>query len=233
MKKNNNSYLYWLIESLILIFVLFVLIQISSLKKSNKLLNEQINNINNNIETNFNSLKESLNSKIKNNNVTYYLYTEPKEETNIETKVEVEEELETEEIITIESFDCTYISVYNNYDIEYAEYELDELAALVYLEARGESEEGQQAVAEVVLNRVLDVDFPNTIHDVIYDTEFGVQFTPYEEVAYTTPTEIQYEVINRALYGNLILEKDVVYFATTALNNNVYAVIGNHVFCRK
>ena len=42
------------------------------------------------------------------------------------------------------------------------------LAKCVYAEARGESYEGQVAVAAVVLNRVESPDFPNTIAGVIY-----------------------------------------------------------------
>lgn len=42
------------------------------------------------------------------------------------------------------------------------------LAKTVYAEARGESYVGQVAVAAVILNRVADPDFPNTISGVIY-----------------------------------------------------------------
>jgi hypothetical protein len=42
------------------------------------------------------------------------------------------------------------------------------LARAVYFEARSESELGQLAVAKVILNRVKDPDFPNTICGVVY-----------------------------------------------------------------
>lgn len=116
--------------------------------------------------------------------------------------------------------------------IEISDDELRELAALIYLEARGEPADGQQAVAEVVLNRVLSDEFPNTVHDVIYDTKYGVQFTPYKRVASTTPTEAQYEAIHNALYGDLILDEDVLYFSRGAYNSKVFIKIGGHVFCR-
>ena len=41
------------------------------------------------------------------------------------------------------------------------------LATAVYFEARGESVKGQFAVAEVILNRVGDDDFPKTVCDVV------------------------------------------------------------------
>ena len=46
--------------------------------------------------------------------------------------------------------------------------ELYLLSKLVSSEARGESYEGQFAVAAVVINRVKDSRFPNNIKDVIY-----------------------------------------------------------------
>ena len=44
------------------------------------------------------------------------------------------------------------------------------LARLVYAESRGEPYTGQVAVASVVLNRVKNSSFPNTIAGVIYQT---------------------------------------------------------------
>ena len=116
--------------------------------------------------------------------------------------------------------------------IEISDEEITELAALIWLEARGEPADGQQAVAEVVLNRVLSDEFPDTVHGVIYDTKYGVQFTPYKRVANTTPTEAQYEAVHNALYGDLILDEDVLYFSRGAYNSKVFIKIGGHVFCR-
>lgn len=53
------------------------------------------------------------------------------------------------------------------------ENERETLARLVYLEARGQSYLGQKAVVEVVLNRVLSDEFPNTIDDVIQQLVYG------------------------------------------------------------
>jgi hypothetical protein len=48
------------------------------------------------------------------------------------------------------------------------------LAAAIYYEAASESEEGQRAVAQVVLNRVRHPAYPNTVCDVVYQgTERG------------------------------------------------------------
>ena len=47
-------------------------------------------------------------------------------------------------------------------------HDLDCLTAAVYYEARGESREGQAAVAQVVLNRVRNPAFPKTVCGVVY-----------------------------------------------------------------
>ena len=49
-------------------------------------------------------------------------------------------------------------------NIDMTDEELQELAAIVFLEAGNQSAEGQQAVVEVVFNRVLHSGFPDTVH---------------------------------------------------------------------
>lgn len=49
--------------------------------------------------------------------------------------------------------------------------ELKCLATAIYFEARGEPEEGQLAVAQVVLNRVKNPTYPNTICGVVYQNK--------------------------------------------------------------
>ena len=54
------------------------------------------------------------------------------------------------------------------------------LATAIYFEARGESEKGQLAVAQVVLNRVKNPAYPNTICGVVYQNRWirnGCQFS--------------------------------------------------------
>ena len=58
-------------------------------------------------------------------------------------------------------------------------HDLDCLTAAVYYEARGESREGQAAVAQVVLNRVRSPAFPKTVCGVVYQgaAAHGCQFS--------------------------------------------------------
>ena len=106
--------------------------------------------------------------------------------------------------------------------------DIDLLAKVVWVEAQGESFEGQQAVAEVALNRLVSPDFPDALRDVIY-AEGQFRSVPFLEDA--TPWQVQYEAIESALYGPYVLPMDVMYFAQQPTNNNVWGKIGGHVFC--
>lgn len=109
------------------------------------------------------------------------------------------------------------------------EEERELLARLVYLEARGESAEGQQAVAEVALNRVADPGFPDSVSEVLFQRG---QFAPAARIPDAEPTEAQYQAVDAALYGEPVLPMDVVYFSRRGENSNVWGTIGGHVFCR-
>jgi len=117
--------------------------------------------------------------------------------------------------------------------VEMSSYELWEMACIIWLEARGECPEGQQAVAEVILNRVLHSSFPDTIHEVIHDDGgIGVvQFTTAAHIDEAEPGEAQFEAIFAALHGDTILPAEVVFFSRTGENGRVWGEIGNHVFC--
>ena len=104
----------------------------------------------------------------------------------------------------------------------------DLLAKVVWAEARGECAQGQQAVAEVVLNRMVSEDFAGTLDEVVYG-EGQFRSVPHLEDA--LPGQAQYEAVERALYGPYILPMDVYYFATWETNANVWGQIGDHIFC--
>ena len=117
--------------------------------------------------------------------------------------------------------------------ITMTEAERDELAAIIYLEARGEPAEGQQAVAEVVLNRVIRQDFPDSVHEVLHQGEGTAvpQFSTIALLETAEPTQAQYDAIDAALYGPSILPGEVVFFSRTGENDRVWGTIGDHVFC--
>ena len=113
-------------------------------------------------------------------------------------------------------------------DILLTQDEIELLAKVVWVEAQGECAEGQQAVAEVALNRIASGNFPNNLHDVIYGEG---QFRSVPKLDEATPWQAQYEAIENAIYGPYVLPEDVVYFATTPTNDNVWGQIGGHIFC--
>ena len=111
-------------------------------------------------------------------------------------------------------------------NLSVTEEERELMARVVYLEARGEPAEGQQAVAEVILNRVRDNRFP----EVIYQ-DAPLQFTVSPLLDQAEPGEAQYAAVDAALHGEPVLPEDVLYFDTEPINENVWGTIGHHVFC--
>ncbi len=115
---------------------------------------------------------------------------------------------------------------YDDIGITPAEREL--LASIVWLEARGECFSGQQAVVEVILNRVHDQNFPDSVASVIYEAG---QFESAAMVHTAEPGEVQYMAIDQALSGPNVLPEGVVFFSAEAQNSKVWGNIGGHTFC--
>lgn len=114
-------------------------------------------------------------------------------------------------------------------DLQLNREERDLLAKLIWLEARGEPIEGQQAIAEVVFNRMCSDGFPtDTLKGTIL-AEGQFRSAPFLKDA--KADELQYKVIDRALSGPNILPTDVYFFASYRINQNVWGTIGNHIFC--
>ena len=102
------------------------------------------------------------------------------------------------------------------------------LAKLIYVEARGESEDGQQAIAEVVLNRLVSGDFGSSITNMINDES---QFVPHRLILTAKPSQAQYEAIDRALYGPYVLPIEVTFYGTVRTTDSKWGTIGRHIFC--
>lgn len=117
-------------------------------------------------------------------------------------------------------------SRYPGLELTYKEKEL--LAKLIWVEAQGEPFEGQQAVAEVVFNRMYSQKFGGMLEDVIYSEG---QFRSVPLLKEAKPFDTQYEAIDAALYGPYVLPVNVYHFAPEAPNDNVWGKIGGHIFC--
>lgn len=116
--------------------------------------------------------------------------------------------------------------------------EIEKLAHLVHGESRGEPFNGQIAVAAVVFNRKKSNNFPDTITQVIYQTN---QFTAVKDGQYLkSPDRDSYKAVFEALAGRDPSQgAHYFYNPKTADNmsffNSLKKVtrIGNHIFAIK
>lgn len=114
------------------------------------------------------------------------------------------------------------------YDLSLSWEDMQLLAKVIWVEARGECNDGQQAVAEVILNRLQSDDFPDTMRGVVFAEN---QFRSAQFLDEAEPYQLQYQMIARAMFGPYVLPEDVYYFATYAKTSRVWGEIGGHVFC--
>lgn len=114
--------------------------------------------------------------------------------------------------------------------------EKDLLARLVHAEAKGEPYKGKVAVALVVLNRVKDKRFPDTIKNVIYEKR---QFQPVDNGSINKPADEQAEMAVMEALALQGQDDQSVYFFnpdktgdTWLRTKKVTAIIGNHRFAK-
>ena len=114
--------------------------------------------------------------------------------------------------------------------------DLNLLSRLVYGEARGEPYTGQVAVAAVVLNRVKNSAFPNTISGVIYQK--GAFDVVADGQINLTPNDTAKKAAQDALNGWDPSNGAIYYFnPATATNKWIWSrpmtvTIGKHRFCK-
>jgi len=123
--------------------------------------------------------------------------------------------------------------------VAYTAAELDLLARLVTAEALGEPYDGLVAVAAVVLHRVADPRYPNTIKDVIYQVvdTYYYQFSPVMDGRINMPAApLAVQAVQDAIAGR-DPSRGALGFYNPAKTTNAWvrsnpqtAVIGNHVF---
>ena len=126
----------------------------------------------------------------------------------IQVSVEVEKEPETQELTSQ----------------EYTQKDIELIARVVYAEARGECSEGQQAIVQVIMNRVYSSEYPNTIQEVIRQQG---QF-----VIGNTYTEKELRNVTYTLEHGYELLKHEMYFGTWAFREGDNVKIGKHYFMR-
>lgn len=100
-------------------------------------------------------------------------------------------------VVTVSMMERDYVIDITNEDYE-------NLLRIVEAEAGGEDRKGKILVANVILNRVMDEQFPDTITDVIFQQEEGVcQFSPIRDGRFYSVkvSDETVEAVNAALYG--------------------------------
>lgn len=112
--------------------------------------------------------------------------------------------------------------------------EVEMMAHVVYGESRGESYQGQVAVAAVILNRVESHDFPDTVYDVIFQQN---AFTAVNDGQYNLqPDSEAYQAVKDALLGwDPSYGSEYYYNPELASDRWIYSrtvtiQIGNHRF---
>ena len=144
-------------------------------------------------------------------------------ETDTETETETEAETETEE------------PEIKDYSMVEPESDLWLLAKVVCGEAQYCDRTEMEYVASVILNRVADPRFPNTITEVVYQP--GQYGCIYDGNWYKTPTQANWEEAEYVLdmfntYGYTVLPSDVVWQAQFPQGSGTYLVSSwGHYYC--
>ncbi|MBP1736949.1 MAG: Spore cortex-lytic enzyme, lytic transglycosylase SleB [Oscillospiraceae bacterium] len=86
------------------------------------------------------------------------------------------------------------------------------LSHIISAESQSEPMSGQIAVGNVILNRIKSDEFPDTVYDVIFDREWGVQFAPVSIGSiYWEPAETSIIAAKLCLEGANVVG-DALYF---------------------
>ncbi len=108
--------------------------------------------------------------------------------------------------------------------------ELKDLARIVYLEAGNQGDKGEQAVIEVIFNRVASRKFPNSITKVLSQKH---QFSTWKSRSKVKVRKQEIKNIYKVLCGQTdILSKKAVFFSRGPYNSKVELHYKAHYFCR-
>ena len=154
------------------------------------------------------------------------------ETTKTELKIEDTVKVECTKILSHTTLESEQEAIRN--EIFYGE--LEEIALVVQAEAGNQDELGKRYVADVILNRIDDKDFPDTALDVIYQID-PVQFATTVDGAmgkagYTISDEVFQIVLEE--YSNRT-NSDIIYFKTNGYHSCGKPAFqhGDHYFSTK
>ena len=116
-------------------------------------------------------------------------------------------------------------------DIQVSEEDAVLLEQIIWAEANNQNFTGQKACCEVIFNRVLSPEWPDTIYDVL--SQRG-QFVTWKSRGKAKPTEVQSDVISEVLRETetVLPDTSYVYFDTKGKNGRDHVRIQDHAFGR-
>lgn len=133
------------------------------------------------------------------------------------------------------------IEVFNQHgsQLQITKADIELMAKLVYCESRGEPFEGKVAVASVVLNRVMNPKFPNTISNVIFQKNAFSCVSNGKIVA--QPNESCYDAVYEAIRGKDPTNEALFFYNPTIAtcswmketSKKDSKKIGNHTFFKQ
>lgn len=112
------------------------------------------------------------------------------------------------------------------------------LSKIIEAESRGEPMRGKIAVGNVVLNRVRSPEFPDTIYSVIFDREYGVQFSPVADGSIGRDASAESVIAAKLCLEGYSVSDSVLYFINASAAQDFWVprhrpyvtTIGNHDF---
>lgn len=112
---------------------------------------------------------------------------------------------------------------------------LNLMAHLINGEASDQNDACQQAVGRVVLNRIKDKDYPNTIRGVIFQNRQYACTDKKNSGYYKEPSKKVWKNAKAVLSGNTIIDvpDNVVFQAQFLQGSGLYMKIGTEYFCYK
>lgn len=171
--------------------------------------------------------------ELENNNKNIYTFTPISTSTEVSlSKINSSEsvDLYDEKEQVVEVFNSSTMNIYLTSE------DINLMSKIVYAESKGEPYEGKVAVASVILNRVIDSHFPNTIEGVIKQKN-AFSCVKNGEIS-VTPTEECYNAVIEAIRGNDPTGNALYFYnpkiATCSWMKNIEKhnekPIGQHVF---
>lgn len=122
-----------------------------------------------------------------------------------------------------------------NKKYNFSEHEMDLFYRVVYAESGNENYEGQLAVANVILNRIEDERFPNTLKGVVYQ-KYQFESVSSNMLYDRTPSNTTKKAVHDAINGKNNIEDCISFWATYVRKSHplwdlpIKYRIGVHVF---